>query len=87
MEYFRLESGDILTLDDNREKAEKLKAAFYRRENLRMINEKVKEYSETLKAYAQENGVVINCGKNRCIDCRRCYKLNKTPIYIAELLK
>ena len=53
------ESGDIQTLEDNREKAEKLKAAFYRRENLRMINEKMKEYSETLKAYAQENGVLF----------------------------
>ena len=47
----------------------------------------IKIFTVYTKAYAQENGVVINCGKNRCIDCRRCYKSNKTPIYIAELLK
>ena len=39
------------------------------------------------KAYAKGNDVIINCGKNRCIDCQRCYKPNKTPIYISEILK
>ena len=39
------------------------------------------------EGYRTGNGVVINCGKNRCIDCQRCYKANKTPIYISEILK
>ena len=47
----------------------------------------VKIFTVYTKAYAKGNGVVINCGKNRCIDCRRCYKLNKTPIYVSEILK
>ena len=47
----------------------------------------IKIFTVYTKAYVRENSIVINCGKNRCIDCRRCYKLNKTPIYIAELLK
>ena len=47
----------------------------------------VKIFTVYTKAYAKGNGVVINCGKNRCIDCRRCYKSNKTPIYISEILK
>ena len=47
----------------------------------------VKIFTVYTKAYAQGNGVVINCGKNRCIDCQRCYKSNKTPMYISEILK
>ena len=47
----------------------------------------VKIFTVYTKAYAKDKGVVINCGKNRCIDCRRCYKPNKTPIYISEILK
>jgi hypothetical protein len=47
----------------------------------------VKIFTVYTKAYAKGNGVIINCGKNRCIDCQRCYKLNKTPIYVSEILK
>ena len=52
---------------------------------LKLTNLKI--FTVYTKAYANKNGVVINCGKNRCIDCRRCYTRNKTPIYISELLK
>lgn len=47
----------------------------------------VKIFTVYTKKYEKEHGVIINCGKNRCIDCRRCYTKNKTPVYIAELLK
>ena len=47
----------------------------------------VKIFTVYTKAYAKGNGIVINCGKNRCLDCRRCYIKNKTPIYVSELLK
>ena len=47
----------------------------------------VKIFTVYTKVYAKGNGIVINCGKNRCIDCRRCYIKNKTPIYVSELLK
>ena len=47
----------------------------------------VKIFTVYTKTYAKSNGVIINCGKNRCIDCRRCYTKNKTPIYVSELLK
>ena len=47
----------------------------------------VKIFTVYTKTYTQENNVIINCGKNRCIDCRRCYKSNKTPIFISEILK
>ena len=47
----------------------------------------VKIFTVYTKAYVKGNGMVINCGKNRCIDCRRCYKPNKTPIYVSEILK
>ena len=47
----------------------------------------VKIFTVYTKAYTENNGVAINCGKNRCIDCQRCYKPNKTPIYISEILK
>ena len=59
--------------------------------NLDFLNEtnltNVKIFTVYTKAYANGNNVIINCGKNRCIDCRRCYTKNKTPIFIAELLK
>lgn len=47
----------------------------------------VKIFTVYTKAYAKGNNVIINCGKTRCIDCRRCYTKNKTPIYISEILK
>ena len=47
----------------------------------------LKIFTVYTKAYANKNGIVINCGKNRCIDCRRCYTKNKIPIYVSELLK
>lgn len=47
----------------------------------------VKIFTVYTKAYTENSGVAINCGKNRCIDCQRCYKPNKTPIYISEILK
>ena len=47
----------------------------------------VKVFTVYSKAYAKGNNVIIDCGKNRCIDCRRCYLPNKTPIYISEILK
>ena len=47
----------------------------------------LKIFTVYTKKYEKEHGVIINCGKNRCIDCRRCYTKNKTPVYIAELLK
>ena len=47
----------------------------------------LKIFTVYTKKYADKNNVPINCGKNRCIDCRRCYTKNKTPVYIAELLK
>ena len=47
----------------------------------------VKIFTVYTQAYADHNGVIINCGKNRCVDCKRCYKKNKTPIYVSELLK
>ena len=53
--------------------------------NLHLTNLKI--FTVYTKAYANKHGVIINCGKNRCIDCRRCYTKNKTPIYVSELLK
>ena len=47
----------------------------------------VKIFTVYSKLYAKGNDVIINCGKNRCIDCQRCYKPNKTPIYVSEILK
>ena len=47
----------------------------------------VKIFTVYTKTYANGNNVVINCGKTRCIDCLRCYKPSKTPIYISEILK
>ena len=47
----------------------------------------LKIFTVYTKKYEKEHGVIINCGKSRCIDCRRCYTKNKTPVYIAELLK
>ena len=53
--------------------------------DLHLTNLKI--FTVYTKAYANKHGVIINCGKNRCIDCRRCYTKNKTPIYVSELLK
>ena len=53
--------------------------------DLELANLKI--FTVYTKAYANKNGVIINCGRNRCIDCRRCYTKNKTPIYVSELLK
>ena len=47
----------------------------------------VKIFTVYSKPYANGNNVIINCGKTRCIDCLRCYKPNKQPIYISEILK
>ena len=47
----------------------------------------VKIFTVYSKPFAKGNNVAINCGKNRCIDCRRCYTKNKNPIYISEILK
>ena len=47
----------------------------------------LKIFTVYTKAYAEKHNVTIVCGKNRCIDCRRCYTKNKTPIFITELLK
>lgn len=38
------------------------------------------------KDYIEENDVKINCGKNKCIDCKLCYKDNDVR-YINELVK
>lgn len=47
----------------------------------------VKIFTVYTRKYADKNGITITCGKNRCIDCQKCYKKNKAPIYISELLK
>ena len=47
----------------------------------------VKIFTVYSKPFAKDNNVAINCGKNRCVDCRRCYTKNKNPIYISEILK
>lgn len=47
----------------------------------------VKIFTVYTKKYADKNGIPVTCGKNRCIDCQRCYKRNKAPIYVSELLK
>lgn len=47
----------------------------------------LKIFTVYTKKYAEKYNIPITCGKNRCIDCRRCYTRNKTPVYIAELLK
>ena len=47
----------------------------------------VKIFTVYSKQFAKGNNVTINCGKNRCVDCRRCYTKNKNPIFISELLK
>lgn len=47
----------------------------------------LKVFTVYTRKYADKNGVIINCGKNRCIDCQRCFKKNKAPIFISELLK
>lgn len=47
----------------------------------------VKIFTVYSKSFAKGNNVAINCGKNRCVDCRRCYTKNKNPIYISEILK
>ncbi|MBO5223993.1 MAG: hypothetical protein J6C23_05730 [Clostridia bacterium] len=56
-------------------------------ENLSLPLKNLKIFTVYTKQYAEKNGVVINCGKSRCIDCKRCYTKNKNPIYISELLK
>ena len=47
----------------------------------------IKIFTVYTKPFAKGNSVIINCGKTRCIDCRRCYTKTKEPIYISELLK
>ena len=47
----------------------------------------LKIFTVYTKKFADRHNVPIICGKNRCIDCRRCYTKNKTPVYISELLK
>lgn len=47
----------------------------------------VKIFTVYTKKHADKNGITVTCGKNRCIDCQRCYKRNKAPIYVSELLK
>ena len=47
----------------------------------------VKIFTVYSKPFAKGNNVTINCGKNRCVDCRRCYTKNKNPIFISEILK
>ena len=47
----------------------------------------VKIFTVYSKPFAKDNNVAINCGKNRCVDCRRCYTKNKNPIYVSEILK
>lgn len=47
----------------------------------------VKIFTVYTKKYADKNGITVTCGKNRCIDCQRCYKKNKAPFYVSELLK
>ena len=47
----------------------------------------VKIFTVYSKQFAKGNNVTINCGKNRCVDCRRCYTKNKNPIFISEILK
>jgi hypothetical protein len=47
----------------------------------------VKIFTVYSKPFAKSNNIAINCGKNRCVDCRRCYTKNKNPIYVSEILK
>ena len=47
----------------------------------------IKIFTVYTKQYATQNNIIINCGNNRCIDCKRCYQKNKNPIYISEILK
>ena len=47
----------------------------------------VKIFTVYSKPFAKDNNVAINCGKNHCVDCRRCYTKNKNPIYVSEILK
>ena len=44
----------------------------------------LKIFTVYTKKYTDTHSVPINCGKNRCIDCLRCYTKNKTPVFIAE---
>ena len=37
----------------------------------------VKIFTVYSKPFAKGNNITINCGKNRCVDCRRCYTKNK----------
>lgn len=39
------------------------------------------------KAYAQEHGIVINCGARHCLSCMQCYRHHDGVFYINELLK
>lgn len=47
----------------------------------------IKIFTVYTKPFVKGNRIIINCGKTRCIDCKRCYTKNKEPIYISELLK
>lgn len=47
----------------------------------------IKIFTVYSKPFAKDNNVIINCGKNRCVDCKRCYTKNKAPIHVSELLK
>lgn len=38
------------------------------------------------KKFAKDNGIDINCGKKKCIECLKCYSKD-TEFYINELLK
>lgn len=46
-----------------------------------------KVFTVYTKEYAEENGVVINCGKRKCLSCMQCYSKVGSPTIINEILK
>ena len=35
----------------------------------------------------EQNGVKINCGKRKCVECKKCYRHHSETIYVREELK
>ena len=51
-----VETGDIETVGDNKEKADLLKKNFYKQENFKRINKGLRALADMMKAYCEEKG-------------------------------
>lgn len=46
-----------------------------------------KVFTVYTKEYAQQNGVIINCGARSCATCRKCYEKQNGLCFVSEALK